>query len=89
MKGKPIYVDFKYWKETSWFDAKKYREKVIEKANRCKDTKTILIVNVRDTVSDEPTTTMQNNVKIIELSLICNSKLSKKAAKKIGELKNE
>jgi len=89
VKGKPIYVDFKYWKETSRFDAEKYREKVIEKANRCKDTKTILIANVRDTVSDEPTTTMQNDVKIIELSLICNSKLSQKAAKKIGELKNE
>ena len=85
--GKPIYVDFKYWKETSRFDAEKYREKVAEKATRCKDIKTILIVNVRDTVSDEPTTTMQNNVKIIELSLICNSKLSQKAAKKIQELK--
>ena len=89
VKGKPIYVDFKYWKETSRFDAEKYREKVIEKANRCKGTKTILIANVRDSVSDEPTTTMQNDVKIIELSLICNSKLSQKAAKKIGELKNE
>lgn len=87
--GKPIYVDFKYWKETSRFDAKKYREKVVEKANKCKEISTILIANVRDTGFDKPITTTQNDIKIIELSLICNSKLSQEAAKKIKELKNE
>ena len=48
VKGKPIYVDFKYWKETTQFDAKEYHNKVAEKANGCKDVRTILIANVRD-----------------------------------------
>ena len=37
VKGKPIYVDFKYWKDTTQFDAKEYHNKVAEKANGCKD----------------------------------------------------
>ena len=89
VKGKPIYVDFKYWKESSRFDAKEYHKKVIEKANKCKKIEIIIIANVRDTGFDEPITMTQNNIKIIELSLICNSKLSQKAAKKIQELKDE
>lgn len=89
VKGKPIYVDFKYWKESSRFDAKEYHKKVIEKASKCKKIEIIIIANVRDTGFDEPITMTQNNIKIIELSLICNSKLSQKAAKKIQELKDE
>ena len=89
VKGKPIYVDFKYWKDTTQFDAKDYHNKVAEKANGCKDVKTILIVNVRDTGFEEPIKTKISNINIIELSLICNTKLSQKAAKKIQELKNE
>lgn len=89
VKGKPIYVDFKYWKDTTQFDAKEYHNKVAEKANGCKDVKTIIIANVRDTGFEEPITTKISNINIIELSLICNAKLSQKAAKKIQELKNE
>lgn len=89
VKGKPIYVDFKYWKDTTQFDAKEYHNKVAEKANGCKDVRTILIANVRDTGFEEPIITKICNINIIELSLICNAKLSQKAAKKIQELKNE
>lgn len=89
VKGKPIYVDFKYWKDTTQFDAKEYHNKVAEKANGCKDVRTILIANVRDTGFEEPIITRICNINIIELSLICNAKLSQKAAKKIQELKNE
>ena len=89
VKGKPIYVDFKYWKDTTQFDAKEYHNKVAEKANGCKDVRTILIANVRDTGFEEPITTKICNINIIELSLICNAKLSQKAAIKIQELKNE
>ena len=89
VKGKPIYVDFKYWKDTTQFDAKEYHNKVAEKANGCKDVRTILIANVRDTGFEEPIITKICNINIIEWSLICNAKLSQKAAKKIQELKNE
>ena len=87
--GKPIYVDFKYWKETSRFDEKDYHEKVVEKASKCKEVEIVLIANVRDTGFDEPKTTIVRGITIIELSLICNTKLSQKAAKKIQELKDE
>lgn len=87
VKGKPIYVDFKYWKESSHFEANQYHNKVVEKAKDCKEIDTIIIANVRDTGFDEPSTTNLNGIHIIELSLICNSTLSKKAAKKIKELK--
>ena len=87
VKGKPIYVDFKYWKETAQFDADKYHNKVIEKAKKCKEIETVIIANVRDTGFDEPSTTNMNGIRIIELSLICNSTLSHKAAIKIQELK--
>ena len=87
--GKPIYVDFKYWKETMRFDEKEYHEKVVEKASKCKDAEIVLIANVRDTGFDEPSTTKVNGITIIELTLICDSKPSQKAAKKIQELKDE
>ncbi len=90
VKGKPIYVDFKYWKRTSHFNAKEYHQKIIEKTKGCDGAKTIVIANVRDTEFDEPTTTLIDNVKIIELSLISDLKLSKKAANYlITELKDE
>ncbi len=90
VKGKPIYVDFKYWKRTSHFNAKEYHQKIIEKTKGCDGAKTIVIANVRDTEFDEPTTTLIDDVKIIELSLISDLKLSKKAANYlITELKDE
>lgn len=85
VKDKPIYVDFKYWKETTLFDTETYHKKVIEKAHNCKDIKTVVIANVRDTGHEEPSSKIQDGIEIIELSLICNSKLSQKAAKKIKE----
>lgn len=85
VKDKPIYVDFKYWKETTLFDTETYHKKVIEKAHNCKDIKTVVIANVRDTGHEEPSSKIQAGIEIIELSLICNSKLSQKAAKKIKE----
>lgn len=87
---KPIYIDFKYWKKNSRFNAKEYHQKIIEKARGCNGAKTIVIANVRDTEFDEPTTTLIDGVKIIELSLICDLKLSKKAANYlITELNDE
>lgn len=88
--GKPIYVDFKYWKRTSQFNAKEYHQKIIEKVKGCNGAKTIVIANVRDTEFDEPKTTPLDGIKIIELSLICNLKFSKKAAEYlIKKLNNE
>ncbi|MBP5503966.1 MAG: DEAD/DEAH box helicase family protein [Bacteroidales bacterium] len=89
VKDRPIYVDFKYWKPTARFDANEYREKVKTKVEKCNDVKTVIIANVRDTNDDIINTTPCGSFNIIELSLICNSQLSVKAAKKIGELKNE
>ncbi|MBO7593635.1 MAG: DEAD/DEAH box helicase family protein [Salinivirgaceae bacterium] len=87
--GKPIYVDFKYWKDTTRFDAKEYHKKVVEKAKRCKEVRTVIIANVRDTKNDAITTTPENGFEIIELSLICNSQISHNALTKIQEFKNE
>lgn len=89
VKDHPIYVDFKYWKESVRFNSKDYYEKVKTKVEKCNDVKTVIIANVRDTENDYISTTPCGSFEIIELSLICNSQLSKKAAKKIGELKNE
>ena len=89
VKGRPIYVDFKYWKESARFSANDYYEKVKTKVEKCNDAKTVIIANVRDTDNDNVNTTQCGSFKIIELSLICNSQLSVEAAKKIGELKNE
>jgi hypothetical protein len=89
VKDRSIYVDFKYWKESARFNAKDYYEKVKTKVEKCNDVKTVIIANVRDTENDNINTTSCGSFEIIELSLICNSQLSKKAAKKIGELKNE
>ena len=87
VSGKPIYVDFKYWKESSQFDANDYHQKIVEKAKSCKEIKTVIIANVRDSGFEEPATIELDGIRIVELSLICNSELSKKAAKKIQELK--
>lgn len=90
VSGKPIYVDFKYWKSSLRCDAKEYHNKIIDKAKGCKEIKTVVIANVRDTEYEEPTTTLLNGIKIIELSLICDLKLSKKAAQYLKkELGNE
>ena len=89
VKDSPIYVDFKYWKESARFNAKDYYEKVKTKVEKCDAVQTVIIANVRDTDNDHINTTQFDNFKIIELSLICNSQLSVEAAKKIGELKNE
>ena len=85
--GRPVYVDFKYWKESSHFDANNYHNKIVEKAKECKNIDTVIIANVRDTGFDKTSTTKMNGIRIIELSLICNATLSQKAAKKIQELK--
>ena len=89
VKDRPIYVDFKYWKESARFNAKDYYEKVKTKVEKCKDAKTVIIANVRDTGNDNMNTTPYKDFRIIELSVICNSQLSPKAIKKIEELKNE
>ena len=89
VKDRPIYVDFKYWKESARFNAVDYYEKVKTKVEKCNDAKTVIIANVRDTGNDNINTTSFDTFKIIELSLIYNAQLSKKAAKKIGELQDE
>ena len=89
VKDRPIYVDFKYWKESARFNSVDYYEKVKTKVAKCDNVQTVIIANVRDTDNDNINTTPCGSFEIIELSLICNSQLSKKAAKKIGELKNE
>lgn len=85
--GKPIYVDFKYWKESSRFNAEEYHNKILEKAKKCEEIKCVIIANVRDTGVDEVNVTKKNGIHIVELSLICNSDLSRKAALKIQEFK--
>lgn len=85
--GKPIYVDFKYWKESSRLDAGEYRKKVKEKAAKCNKVETIIIANVRDTGCNLINETNMGTFNIIELSLIVNSGLSKEAAEKIKTLK--
>ncbi len=87
VSGKPIYVDFKYWKETTLFDAETYHNKVIEKAHNCQDIETVIIANVRDTGHEEPSHKNQDGIEIIEISLICNGKLSQRAAKEIQKWK--
>lgn len=89
VKDRPIYVDFKYWKESARFTAKDYYEKVKTKVEKCDDVRTVIIANVRDTDNDHISTTPCGTFNIIELSLICKSQLSVEAAKKIGVLKNE
>ncbi|MBR6369006.1 MAG: DEAD/DEAH box helicase family protein [Bacteroidaceae bacterium] len=89
VKDRPIYVDFKYWKESARFSANDYYEKVKTKVEKCDDVQTVIIANVRDTDNDNINTTPCGTFNIIELSLICNSQLSVKAAKIIEELKNE
>lgn len=86
VSGKPIYVDFKYWKDSSHFDAVEYRKKVVEKAQKCGNAKKVIIANVRDTGNDNTSTTPVFGINIIELSLICKSELSKKAEYIIQEL---
>lgn len=81
--GKPIYVDFKYWKETTLFVAETYHNKVIEKAHNCQDVKTVVIANVRDTGHEEPSYKTIDGIEIVEISLIYNGKLSQRAAKEI------
>ena len=85
--GKPIYVDFKYWKESTRLDADEYRKKIKEKAAKCNKVETIIIANVRDTGCNLINETNMGTFNIIELSLIVNSGLSKEAAKKIETLK--
>ena len=89
VKDRPIYVDFKYWKESARFSANDYYEKVKTKVEKCNDAKTVIIANVRDTDNDNINTTPCGTFNIIELSLICNSQLSVKAAEIIEKLKNE
>ncbi len=85
--NKPIYVDFKYWKESSRFSAKEYHNKIKEKATKCKEIETVIIANVRDTGYNLINETRLGSINIIELSLIVNSGLSKEAAEKIKDLK--
>ena len=80
-------MDFKYWKETTLFDAETYHNKVIEKAHNCQDIETVIIANVRDTGHEEPSHKNQDGIEIIEISLICNGMLSQRAAKEIQEWK--
>ncbi len=87
VSGKPIYVDFKYWKETTLFDAETYHNKVIEKAQNCNEVKTVVIANVRDTGFEEPSYKKEGGIEIVELSLICNGNLSQRAAKEIQKWK--
>lgn len=87
VKDRPIYVDFKYWKESARFSANDYYEKVKTKVEKCNDAKTVIIANVRDTDNDNINTTPCGTFNIIELSLICNSQLSVKAAEIIEKLK--
>lgn len=89
VKDRPIYVDFKYWKESARFSANDYYEKVKTKVEKCDDVQTVIIANVRDTDNDNINTTPCGTFNIIELSLICNSQLSVKAAEIIEKLKNE
>lgn len=89
VKGKPIYVDFKYWKESTHFAQEEYHKKVIEKAKGCRKIEKVVIANVRDTGFEEPSFKILEGIEIIEISLICDKRLSTKAASKIQELKNE
>ncbi|MCR5246349.1 MAG: hypothetical protein K6E14_00995, partial [Paludibacteraceae bacterium] len=89
VSDKPIYVDFKYWKETTLFDTEDYHNKVVEKAKGCKNIKTVVIANVRDTGHNVQSEVTKGGIKIIELSLICNGKLSHESGVKILNLKNE
>ncbi|MCQ2190687.1 MAG: DEAD/DEAH box helicase family protein [Paludibacteraceae bacterium] len=89
VSGKPIYVDFKYWKGTTLFDADEYHDKVVEKAKGCDNITTVVIANVRDTGHDEQSEVTKGGIKILELSLICNGVLSHDSGVKIQDLRNE
>ena len=87
ISGKPIYVDFKYWKSTTLFDAEEYHKKVVDKAKKCKDIKTVVIANVRDTGFEKPNRETIEGIEIVEISLNCNNGLSQWAAKIIQDWK--
>lgn len=84
--GKPVYVDFKYWKESTRFTVEEYHKKVIEKSKKCGDIEYVLIINVRDDGSDNVNTYPNENFKIVEMPLICEGKQNAKAINKIKEI---
>lgn len=46
VKGKPVFVDFKHWKESTRFDANDYIEKIKDKKDAC-GAETIIVVNTQ------------------------------------------
>lgn len=46
VKGKPIYVDFKHWKESTRFDANEFIEKISTKKDEC-GAETIIVANTQ------------------------------------------
>ena len=46
--GEDVYVDFKHWKDTMLVDAKKAKEKIIQKLNACKGKRAVIINILHD-----------------------------------------
>lgn len=84
--GKPIYVDFKYWKESSLFNAERYHNKVLEKSAKCQGIEWVFIINVRDTGNKNVNTFNMGELKILETSLICDGRSIADATRKIMEI---
>lgn len=83
---KPIYVDFKYWKESTRFTVDEYHKKVIEKTKKCDNVGYVLIINVRDTGNNNVNTYPVEDFNIIEMSLIYEGKTNQNAINKIQEI---
>lgn len=84
--GKSMYVDFKYWKETSKLIVERYHEKVFEKSQKCPGIGCVLIINVRDTGNNNVNSFNKGDLRILETSLICDGHSNSDAIKKIKEL---
>lgn len=84
--GDDIYVDFKHWKDTMVVDAKKAKEKIIQKLNACKGKRAVIINILHDR---EMQITTSYDRRIVEIPYLYRTDLNQLDSRTIDEILRE
>lgn len=84
--GDDVYVDFKHWKDTMIVDAKKAKEKIIQKLNACKGKRAVIINILLDR---EMQITTSYDERIVEIPYLYRTDLNQLDQGILGKISRE
>ena len=84
--GDDVYVDFKHWKDTMLVDAKKAKEKIIQKLDACNGKRAVIINILLD--REMPITTSYDG-RIVEIPCLYRTDLNRLDSRTIDEILRE